>query len=258
MTGNVIELAGVCQRFAASDGRPVTALADVDLALRPHEFVAVIGPSGCGKSTLLRLVAGLIRPSAGSVRIFGMEVTEPRDEIGMVFQKPVLLPWLDVLGNITFPMKHKYGRVDARDEARARELLAMIGLGDFATRRPAELSGGMQQRVAIARSLLHDPDILLMDEPFSALDALTRDEMSFELLRLWSERPKTVVFVTHSIQEALLLSDRIVVMSARPGRVAEIIDVPLARPRTLATLADPVFHALANDIRVKVFTRKPE
>jgi len=253
-----IELRNVGQRFVSSDGSPVEALQDVNLSLRRHEFVSVIGPSGCGKSTLLRLVGGLLKPTSGTVSIFGMPVSEPRDEVGFAFQKPTLLPWLNVVDNIIFPMKHKYGRVDARDSARAQALLETIGLTDFARKRPSELSGGMQQRVSIARALLHDPDILLMDEPFSALDALTRDEMSFELLRIWGERPKTVVFVTHSIQEALLLSDRIVVMSARPGRVAEIIDVPLARPRNLATLSNPVFTQLANDIRVKVFTRKPD
>ncbi|MCS6766027.1 MAG: ABC transporter ATP-binding protein [Candidatus Protistobacter heckmanni] len=256
-TGNVIDLANVGQVFTSSDGSKVTALQNVNLSLRRHEFVSVIGPSGCGKSTILRLIAGLLLPSSGQVAIFDIPVSEPRDEIGMVFQRPTLLPWLTVLDNITFPMKHKYGRVDAKETARAHALLDMIGLKDFSAKRPGELSGGMQQRVAIARSLLHDPEILLMDEPFSALDALTRDEMSFELLRIWSERPKTVVFVTHSIQEALLLSDRIVVMSARPGRVSEIIDVPLARPRTLATLSDPVFNQLANEIRLKVFSRKP-
>lgn len=218
---HVIDLNAVTQTFVSSDGQPVTALQGVDLHLRRHEFVSLIGPSGCGKSTILRLIAGLLRPSSGAVRIFDHVVTEPRDEIGMVFQKPTLLPWLSVQDNITFPMRHKFGRVDARDQERAQELLLMIGLKDFAQKRPDELSGGMQQRVSIARSLLHDPEILLMDEPFSALDALTRDEMSFELLRIWNERPKTVVFVTHSIQEALLLSDRIVVMSARPGRVAD-------------------------------------
>ncbi|WP_341677388.1 ABC transporter ATP-binding protein [Niveibacterium sp. SC-1] len=256
--GHVIELSAVTQTFVSSDGSPVTALDKVKLALNKHEFVSVIGPSGCGKSTILRLIAGLIRPSSGTVSIYELPVTEPRDEIGVVFQKPTLLPWLSVLDNITFPMRHKYGRVDDKDRARAAELLTMTGLADFAHKRPNELSGGMQQRVAIARSLLHDPDILLMDEPFSALDALTRDEMSFELLRIWTERPKTVVFVTHSIQEALLLSDRIVVMSARPGRVAEIIDVPLPRPRSLETLAEPEFNRLARDIRLKVFSRKPE
>ncbi|WP_159911995.1 ABC transporter ATP-binding protein [Pantoea sp. 18069] len=254
---SVIDLNAVTQTFVSSDGSPVTALQNVDLHLQRNEFVSLIGPSGCGKSTVLRLIAGLLRPSAGEVRIFDLPVTEPRDEIGMVFQKPTLLPWLSVVDNITFPMRHKYGRVDARDQARAQSLLQMIGLQDFGHKRPHELSGGMQQRVAIARSLLHDPDILLMDEPFSALDALTRDEMSFELLRICSERPKTVVFVTHSIQEALLLSDRIVVMSARPGRVSQIIDVPLARPRTLQTLTDPVFTRMANEIREQVFTRHP-
>lgn len=254
---SVIDLNAVTQTFVSSDGSPVTALQNVDLHLQRNEFVSLIGPSGCGKSTVLRLIAGLLRPSAGEVRIFDLPVTEPRDEIGMVFQKPTLLPWLSVVDNITFPMRHKYGRVDAKDQARAQSLLAMIGLQDFGHKRPHELSGGMQQRVAIARSLLHDPDILLMDEPFSALDALTRDEMSFELLRICSERPKTVVFVTHSIQEALLLSDRIVVMSARPGRVSQIIDVPLARPRTLQTLTDPVFTRMANEIREQVFTRHP-
>lgn len=252
---SVIDLNAITQTFVSSDGSPVTALQNVDLHLQRNEFVSLIGPSGCGKSTVLRLIAGLLRPSAGEVRIFDMPVTEPRDEIGMVFQKPTLLPWLSVIDNITFPMRHKYGRVDARDQARAQSLLQMIGLQDFGHKRPHELSGGMQQRVAIARSLLHDPDILLMDEPFSALDALTRDEMSFELLRICGERPKTVVFVTHSIQEALLLSDRIVVMSARPGRVSHIINVPLTHPRTLQTLTDPVFTRMANEIREQVFTR---
>lgn len=253
----LIEFDNVGQVFVSSDGSPVVALEQVSLSLRRFEFVSVIGPSGCGKSTLLRLVAGLLKPSSGQVSIFGTPVTEPRDEIGFAFQRPTLLPWLDVYGNVTFPMRHKYGYVDERAATRARELLVTVGLGDFAKKRPHELSGGMLQRVAIARALLHDPDILLMDEPFSALDALTRDEMSFELLRIWAERPKTVVFVTHSIQEALLLSDRIVVMSARPGRVSEIIDVPLPRPRSMDTLSDPLFTRLANEIRVKVFSRMP-
>lgn len=162
----VIDLNAVTQTFVSSDGSPVTALQGVDLHLRRHEFVSLIGPSGCGKSTILRLIAGLIRPSSGEVRIFDLPVTEPRDEIGMVFQKPTLLPWLSVLDNITFPMRHKYGHVEMKEEARAQQLLEMIGLRDFGHKRPHELSGGMQQRVAIARSLLHDPDILLMDEPF--------------------------------------------------------------------------------------------
>ena len=251
----VIELAGVGQTFTSAGGARVTALADVDLTLKRHEFVSIIGPSGCGKSTILRLVGGLIRPTAGAVAIFGLPVTEPRDEIGIVFQRPTLLPWLNVLDNITFPMKHKYGRVDERDRARAHELLQMIGLADFGARRPAERGGGTRGGLPAPPPRPPAPDTLLAAEPFSALDALTRDEMSFELLRIWSERPKTVVFVTHSIPEALLLSDRIVVMSPRPGRVSRLIDVPLARPRSAATLADPELHRLADDIRRSVFSR---
>ncbi|MBM7333202.1 ABC transporter ATP-binding protein [Alloalcanivorax marinus] len=246
----------VGQVFTSSDGSRVTALDEVSFTLRRHEFVAVIGPSGCGKSTLLRIIAGLVKPTHGQAEIYGLPVAGPREEVGIVFQQPTLLPWLRVRDNVTFPMKHKHGRVSATEKARAEELLEMVGLRDFAHKRPDELSGGMQQRVGIARALLHDPDILLMDEPFSALDALTRDEMSFELLRIWAERPKTVLFITHSIPEALLLADRILVMSARPGRVREIIDVGLARPRSMKTLSEPRFHDLANQIRAQVF--RPE
>ena len=252
---HVIRFTGVEQTFGRDDGSAVTALEGVTFDIGRNEFLAVLGPSGCGKSTLLRLIAGLIFPTRGAVSIYDLKVTEPRDEIGIVFQRPTLLPWFDVLGNVTFPLRHKYGRVSAEDKARARELLALVGLADFASKRIDELSGGMQQRVAIARALLLDPDILLMDEPFSALDALTLDEMSFELLRIWSERPKTVLFITHSIPEAVLLSDRIIVMTPRPGRVREVIDVDLPRPRTIATLAEPRFLELSNHIRGQLFTR---
>lgn len=250
-----IRFRDVGQRFPGADGRPVTALDGLSFDVGRHEFVAVLGPSGCGKSTLLRLIAGLIRPTAGHTEVFDVAVTGPRDDVGIVFQKPTLLPWFDVLGNVTFPMRHKYGRVTEAERRRARELLALVGLADFAGRRPDELSGGMQQRVAIARALLLDPDILLMDEPFSALDALTRDEMSFELLRIWTERPKTVLFITHSIPEALLLADRVVVMTGRPGRVREILPVQLPRPRSMSTLAQPTFHDLASHIRGRLFGR---
>jgi NitT/TauT family transport system ATP-binding protein len=251
----VITFADVVQTFGKNDGTAVTAVEDVTFDIGRHEFVAVLGPSGCGKSTLLRLIAGLIRPSGGRVEIYGTLVTEPRDEIGIVFQRPTLLPWFDVLGNVTFPMRHKYGRVTGAERERAKELLALVGLSDFAGKQIDELSGGMQQRVAIARALLLDPDILLMDEPFSALDALTRDEMSLELLRIWTERPKTVLFITHSIPEALLLADRVIVMTSRPGRVREIIEVPLGRPRSVATLTEPAFHTIANHIRGQLFSR---
>ncbi len=252
----VISLDDVGQSFVSRDGQRLEALAGIALSVERHEFVAIIGPSGCGKSTILRQVAGLLRPTAGVVAVNGLRVSEPRDDIGLVFQRPTLLPWLRVLDNVTFPMKHKTGRVDDACRARARALLAKVGLADFESRRPDELSGGMQQRVAIARALLQDPDILLMDEPFSALDALTRDEMALELLRIMNETPKTVLFVTHSIPEALLLADRIVVMTARPGRVREVMDVPFARPRGLATMEDPQFNHLANEIRQQVFSRR--
>ncbi len=177
-SSHVIRFADVEQTFGRNGGSAVTALENVTFDVGKNEFLAVLGPSGCGKSTLLRLIAGLIFPTRGAVSIYDLKVTEPRDEIGIVFQRPTLLPWFDVLGNVTFPLRHKYGRVSAEDKLRARDLLALVGLSDFAAKRIDELSGGMQQRVAIARALLLDPDILLMDEPFSALDALTRDEMS--------------------------------------------------------------------------------
>jgi NitT/TauT family transport system ATP-binding protein len=250
-----VRLAEVGQVFGKDDGSAITALQRLSFDVERNEFVAVLGPSGCGKSTLLRLIAGLVFPTSGRVEVYGLRVSEPRDDVGIVFQRPTLLPWFDVLGNVTFPLRHKYGRVDAKDVVRAKALLDLVGLAEFANKQIDELSGGMQQRVAIARALLLDPDILLMDEPFSALDALTRDEMSFELLRIWSERPKTVLFITHSIPEAVLLADRIVVMTSRPGAVREILDVPLARPRSLATLSDPAFTVLANHIRTRLFTR---
>ncbi len=253
MTDPVIRLSRVDQTFARRGTRPVKALSDVSFSIARHEFVAVLGPSGCGKSTLLRLIAGLIKPSLGTVEIYGQPVTEPRDEIGIVFQRPTLLPWFNVLENVTFPMRHKYGRVTGQELKRGRELLDLVGLGDFHLKRVDELSGGMQQRVGIARALLLDPDILLMDEPFSALDALTREEMSFELLRIWTERPKTVLFITHSIPEALLLADRIIIMTPRPGGIQEELAVPLGRPRTIDTLSEPLYHELATHIRRGLF-----
>jgi NitT/TauT family transport system ATP-binding protein len=250
-----VDLKHVTHTFRSLDRSTVTALSEIDLEVRRTEFVSIIGPSGCGKSTILRLISGLLKPSSGTVSVFGLPVTEPRDDIALVFQRPTLLPWLSVVDNVTFPEKHKTGRVSKETAAGALEILEMVGLQDFLRKRPSELSGGMQQRVAIARALLQDPDILLMDEPFSALDALTRDELSVELLDILVRRPKTVAFVTHSIQEALLLSDRIVVMSPRPGTVTENITVPLPHPRGLNSMLDPLFAEMASEIRSKVFTR---
>lgn len=246
-------LDAVCKRFG--DGKHAQLVLDrISLAMHTGQFLALLGSSGSGKSTLMRLVAGLEQPSSGSISLDGQPIRGPGSDRGMVFQKYSLYPWLTAAQNVAFGMELQ-GLERAEIRERTGFYLEVVGLAESARRLPRELSGGMQQRVAIARSLLHDPDILLMDEPFSALDALTRDEMSVELLRIWSERPKTVVFVTHSIQEAVLLSDRIVVMSPRPGRVERIIEVPIRRPRGLETLSDPVLHALVDDIRRSVFSR---
>jgi NitT/TauT family transport system ATP-binding protein len=227
----MIRLTGVSRTFAGRSGT-VEALRGIDLAVAEGEFVAVLGRSGCGKSTLLRLISGLLPVSAGEVRVSGDQVTKPRRDIAMMFQKPALLPWRSVLDNVLLPMQI-FGGKKAAHRDRAHELLAMTGLTGFEKRLPHELSGGMQQRVALCRSLIANPRVMLMDEPFSALDALTREELSGELQRVHMELGTTIVFVTHSIDEAVLLADRVVVLSPRPGRIREILDVKIPRPRTL-------------------------
>lgn len=255
----VIAIEDVGQVFAARDRSAVRAIANVSLAVERGSFVAIVGPSGCGKSTLLRLVAGLLRPTSGRIRIDGEEVTEPRADVGIVFQSPTLLPWANVLDNVLFPLK-LLRRRERDGPDRARALLDLVGLGGFERKLPYELSGGMQQRVGICRALIHDPDILLMDEPFAALDALTREELSLELLRLSSAplgredgRAKTVLFVTHSVPEAVLLADRVLVMSPRPGRIVDDIAVALPRPRSFDQEAAPEFHEHAQRIRRHIF-----
>jgi NitT/TauT family transport system ATP-binding protein len=243
------------QTFTTRSGR-TEALRNVSFDVAHHEFLAVLGPSGCGKSTLLRMVAGLLAPTTGRVEVFGMPLTGPRDDIGIVFQKPTLLPWATVEDNVVFPVRHKTGHVSPRDRERARELLAMVGLDGFGKRLPDELSGGMQQRVGIARALHLDPDILLMDEPFSALDALTREMMGFDLLRIFAGKPKTVVFITHSVNEAALLADRVLVMTGRPGTVASDHVVPLGRQRGPQTMKDPALLDLAADLRDRLMTKE--
>lgn len=238
-----------------TDTGPLEALRGVSTTIARHEFVAVLGPSGCGKSTLLRMTSGLLKPTSGTVSVFDLPVTEPRDDIGIVFQKPTLLPWANTIDNVLFPLKHRGGFISKADKERAQELVTMVGLEGFETRLPSELSGGMQQRVGIARALLMDPDILLMDEPFSALDALTREDMGFELLRIWQERPKTVLFITHSIAEAVLLADRVIVMTDRPGAIREDLKVPLDRPRTVETTTSKVMHEFAGYLRSLLLKR---
>lgn len=247
-----VSMKGVGHRYDPNPDGPM-AVQNIDLEIHRHEFVAVVGPSGCGKSTLLRMVAGLLIPSHGQVSVFNRPVTEPRDDVGIVFQKPNLLPWLTVKKNVLFPLKHKYGRVSPDDKKRADELLQMTGLGAFADKMPDELSGGMQQRVGIVRALLLNPDILLMDEPFSALDALTREQIGFDLLKIWNDHPKTVLFITHSISEAVLLADRILVMSKRPGSVLDLIEVDLPRPRTAKTINTERFSELTDIIRGHIY-----
>ncbi|MEX2145824.1 MAG: ABC transporter ATP-binding protein, partial [Candidatus Rokuibacteriota bacterium] len=222
------------------------------------ELVALVGPSGCGKSTLLRIVAGLRPPTSGTATVAGRAVRRPIPEVGMVFQAPVLLRWRTIRDNVLLPAELS-GLDAGRYRGRASELLDLVGLGDFGDKLPHELSGGMQQRASICRALLLDPPLLLMDEPFGALDAMTRDEMNLELLRVWGESGtarKTIVFVTHSIPEAVFLADRVVVMTPRPGRVAEIFEVPLPRPRTVASRAAPEFGALALQIHETLVRKK--
>jgi len=231
---------------ARSDG--VEALGGVNLEIAAGSFTAVIGPNGCGKSTLLRLVAGLLEPTGGTVMVDG-SVPRPGDgRAGLGFQQPRLIPWRSTIDNVALPLELA-GVPAAERLARASEALDRVGLTAAASLRPRELSGGMAQRAAIARALIGDPPVLLLDEPFSALDALTRETFNDELQRLWMERPRTVVFVTHSVSEAVALADRVVVMTPRPGRVASIVDVDLPRPRPAELLGDPRAAELAAEVR---------
>lgn len=248
--------------YAAASG-PVEALRDISLRVGRGELIALVGPSGCGKSTLLRIVAGLRRATTGDIRVDGRAVTRTMPDVGMVFQAPILLKWRSILDNVLLPAELA-GLARAHYRARAGDLLRLVGLDEFAGKLPRELSGGMQQRASLCRALLLDPPLLLMDEPFGALDALTRDELNLELLRVWGEtrstapaagERKTILFVTHSIPEAVFLADRVVVMTPRPGRIAEVIEVGLPRPRTIATRASAEFGQLCLAIYEKLSRR---
>ena len=249
----VIDIADVAMTYRAA-GKDIQALVRTSLAIRRGEFVSLLGPSGCGKTTLLRIVAGLQAPSSGRVSVAGIPVSRPQTEMGIVFQTPILLEWFDVLGNVMLRQDPRpAGRAAAM--RRASALLAQVGLAGCEGMRPSQLSGGMQQRVALCRALLHDPSVLLMDEPFGALDALTRDQMCLDLQKLWTGGEKTVLFVTHDIGEAVFLSDRVLVMAPSPGRVDVAIDIDLPRPRRLSSRDTEAFFHACRTIR-QAFERR--
>jgi NitT/TauT family transport system ATP-binding protein len=242
-----LDLRDISMTYRTRRGGTVVAVERLNLHVGDREFVSIVGPSGCGKSTVLRMVAGLVRASGGVVLLDGVPVIEPGADRGMVFQSYTLFHWLTVQRNVEFGLQLK--RIPAAERAAvARHYLDLVGLSGFERSYPKELSGGMMQRVALARALANDPDVLLMDEPFGALDAQTRMLMQELLLDLWQRQPKTILFVTHDIEEAIFLSDRVYVMSARPGRIKAEIVVPLARPRTLDATSDPAFVALKREI----------
>ena len=247
MSSSVIAVNALTKRYAARTGT-VSALEDVSFSVGEGEFVAVVGPSGCGKSTLLKILAGILPATAGEARLRGTSIAGPRKDIGVVFQAPVLFPWRSVLDNVLLPIDVQgLGRDRHRQDA--LDLLSLVGLQGFEGRYPWELSGGMQQRVAITRALVHDPALLLMDEPFGALDAMTRELMNVELQRIWMEKKKTVLFITHSIPEAVFLADRVLVMTPRPGKILEDVRVKSARPRSLDIMNTPEFGEHVRRIR---------
>ena len=246
----VVRIAGVDKTFARGDQAVTKALEGIDLEIARGEFVSLIGPSGCGKSTLLRIVGDLIAPSSGTVTVNGKTAERARRyrDYGMVFQSPVLFDWRTVEDNVKLPLEI-LGQDAATRTARAREMLELVELGEFLNHHPYQLSGGMQQRVAIARALAFQPAILLMDEPFGALDEMTRERMNGEVLRIWEQTGTTILFVTHSIPEAVFLSSRVVVMSARPGRITKVIDIDLPRPRNEDTRETRRYFELVTDVR---------
>lgn len=244
----LLRLAKLEKLYETRDSGTVHALSDIDMVVRRGAFITFVGPSGCGKSTLLKIIAGILKRTSGAVEVAGKDINGPSADLGVVFQAPVLLPWKTVLDNVLVPARIQ--RLDmAGSRKRAVELLEMVGLAEFGDKYPGELSGGMQQRVGICRALIHKPAFLLMDEPFGALDAMTRETMNLELMRIWREQNTTILLVTHSIPEAVFLADQVVVMTPRPGRIAEILDVDLPRPRTLDMFNTPAFGRHVSAIR---------
>lgn len=243
----MIRIVNVSKTYESVDGEAVGAISNLNLDVAENEFLAIVGPSGCGKSTLLKLIVGLLPVTTGEIYVKDEVVHGPHTDFGMVFQEPVLLPWRNIRDNVMFPIEI-LGKKDRDYGEEAQRLLNLVGLGGFEDKAPYELSGGMQQRAAICRALIHDPAVLVMDEPFGALDAMTREEMGAELLRIWDQRKKTVIFVTHSIREAVWLADRVVVMTARPSRIADVVTIDLPRPRTPHMQFLPEFGAYVESI----------
>lgn len=244
----IIEVRKLNKFFLTRRREVIHALKDVNLEIADGEFISVVGPSGCGKSTLMMILGGLMRKTEGEVLFHDIPIDGPRRDVGMVFQNSVLLPWRTVLENTLLTME-VLGLEKKKYTLKAMELLELVGLKGFENKYPWELSGGMQQRNAITRALLHDPEILLMDEPFGALDALTREQMNLEFLRIWREKRKTIFFITHSIPEAVFLSDRVFVLTSRPGTVERIIDVKIPRPRALRMMGTNEFGEITQSIR---------
>jgi NitT/TauT family transport system ATP-binding protein len=250
-TGRCIEASGVSKIYRGGTPAAVEAVSAVSFSVPHGQFVAILGPSGCGKSTLLMMVGGLEPVSAGSILIDGSPMTGPRTSIGIMFQDPTLLPWKSALDNVLFPIRVLKRPVETYRET-ARNLLERVGLDGFQHKKPHELSGGMRQRVAICRTLVYDPDLLLMDEPFSALDAISRDEMNELLLDLWQQYTKTALFVTHSIREAVFLADRVLVMTKRPATIVEDLTIPFARPRAMAIGESREFNEICGHLRERI------
>jgi NitT/TauT family transport system ATP-binding protein len=244
----LVEIKGVGRTYIGKKSNKTIAIQNIDLSIEEGQFVSVVGPSGCGKSTLLKIVGGLLSATEGRATVGGTDVVRPRSDVGIVYQSPLLLPWRTVLDNVLLPLEVK-GRISDGEKDKAAQLLQLVGLGRFAASYPSELSGGMQQRVGICRALVVRPRLLLMDEPFGALDAMTREFLNLELMRICAESGQTVLFITHSIPEAVFMSDKVVVMSPRPGTIEEIIPIELPRPRTTAMMASAAFGEAAERIR---------
>lgn len=250
-SGPLVAAHHLSHTFHDAPSGPTPALRNVSLSARQGEFVVIVGPSGCGKSTLLRILGGLLKPGEGRVEFQGHPLTAPQADIGFVFQRSSLMPWRAVLQNVVLPLEIQ-GMPRREAEAQAREWIRLVGLAGFERNYPRQLSGGMQQRVALARALVHDPEVLLLDEPFGSLDALTRERMNLELVRIWNLRRKTAIMVTHSIPEAVFLADRVLVMSSRPGHIHTTIEVTLSRPRDVGIMATEAFGYLTQQVRLAI------